>query len=51
MKFYVQCRGDSVSKEIKSKFKSYLSEFDMDYDEEEPETERYLKHFIVIIID
>ncbi|MBU6081506.1 MULTISPECIES: NAD kinase [Allobacillus] len=37
MKFYVQCRGDSVSKEIKSKFKSYLSEFDMDYDEEEPD--------------
>ncbi|PKR78355.1 NAD kinase [Halalkalibacillus sediminis] len=37
MKFAVQCRGDQDSKEIKSKFKSYLSEFQLTYDEEEPD--------------
>ncbi|MGM8214647.1 NAD kinase [Bacillaceae bacterium W0354] len=37
MKFYVQCRGDKTSKEIKSKFKSYLTQFNMEYNEEEPD--------------
>ncbi|MFD2639905.1 NAD kinase [Piscibacillus salipiscarius] len=37
MKFAIQCRGDQDSKEIKSKLKSYLTQFKMEYNEEEPD--------------
>ena len=37
MKFYIQCRGDETSNQIKSKIKTYLTQFDMEYDEAEPD--------------
>ncbi|QHS21700.1 NAD kinase [Virgibacillus sp. MSP4-1] len=37
MKFAIQCKGDQTSREIKLKIKNYLEEFNLEYNEQEPD--------------
>ena len=37
MKFAVQSRGDATSNKIQSKIKNYLTEFNLEHNEEEPD--------------
>ncbi|WP_181349124.1 NAD kinase [Thalassobacillus sp. CUG 92003] len=37
MKFSILSKGDKKSNDIRSKIKNYLTEFDLDYDEDEPD--------------